>query len=531
MRRTWIIAGLFITATSAAAYQLGSHLQEYHYVGSRLKVDLAHPDALIRTQSLSRLPHDLLEIPIARDVLTEKLAFYYEQGEDRLGLKGAIRRIAYEHDLHWTDRILTHALNEPAEVAFWRDGKGALRNYALVMRRNALAKVLQEAASVALNDGQLSRAGEIDTGHGKAMVLALALNPRRTFLLISLGERIVVLSDPGLLFDGQNNVVPAARDAVIQWLNDDQALSRQFALDEATPQSATGPLASPAKAIHTLAIGARTLTLGYDAFFGAFRGVRFDYNGSWSTSVRIDPQKVPAAGLGEAALWRAAPANPAVCALLPVDWTGVRKLLNEADKRPQLSGAAGLNAFGGPALACWYGESNLYSPLFITHLTHSLPLREQDLQTLANWAIHGAGSQSSGGRGKSDVMLWKAAKGKAEIATRDGYVVFSPDGALVDKTLDTIGRTNPSVADQMPTSSATLALMTPRPLSAMAEKEMLDALKGPDDADLLAVAQAQLPARIQALAAYPPYRLELGGTGPFQGQWQQVQWRTLEMAK
>ncbi|MGZ3159331.1 MAG: DUF2138 family protein, partial [Burkholderiaceae bacterium] len=100
MRRTWIIVGLIVTATaSAAIYQRGSNWKEFHFVGSRLKVDLAHPDALIRTTSLSKLPRDLLKVPIARDVLTEDLAFYYEQHEDRLGLSGAIKRIAYERKL------------------------------------------------------------------------------------------------------------------------------------------------------------------------------------------------------------------------------------------------------------------------------------------------------------------------------------------------------------------------------------------------------------------------------------------------
>src|SRR5664279_5446982 len=66
-----------------------------------LKLDLSRPDALIRTQSLSSLPRDLLTIPLARDVLREDFLFYYEQTEDRLGLKGTLRRIAYEHELGW----------------------------------------------------------------------------------------------------------------------------------------------------------------------------------------------------------------------------------------------------------------------------------------------------------------------------------------------------------------------------------------------------------------------------------------------
>jgi uncharacterized protein YfaA (DUF2138 family) len=525
MRRTWIIVILLLTAASAAAYQRGSNWKEFHFVGSRLMVDLAHPDAVIRTASLSALPRDLLKVPMARDVLTEDLAFYYEQHEDRLGLNGAIKRIAYEHKLDWGDRILASALNEPAEVALWRDGKGALRHYAIVLRRNVLAKVMQEAATVALKDNQLKRAGEIDTAAGKAMVLALEVNPRRTLLLVSQGERIVVLSDPGLLFNGGNKVVPKARAAVAEWLQSDGVLARQFALDGEKPES--GAATAPT---HTFAVGAPTLALGYGAFMPGFKGVRFDFGGSWSTSLWLDPKGVPAAGLGDGALWRAAPANPGACVVLPVDWRAARRVVGEAGKKPQLPAAA-LAALDGSALACWYGESNLYSPVFIARLAKGLLHRNADLQALASWAIASGGAldKAAVGKAKGDTMVWRGSGGKAAVGARDAYLVFSPDGALVDKALATIGRTHPSVADQMPASNATLALMTPRPLSAMAEREMLAALSASGDANLLAAAQTHLPARMQALAAYPAYRLEL--TGPVKGDWQRVEWRASEKAK
>lgn len=533
MRRNWIILGLVITAVAGAAgYQRGSNWKEFHFTGSRLMADLAHPDALIRTASLSKLPRDLLKVPIARDVLTEDLAFYYEQHEDRLGLNGAIKRIAYEHKLDWTDRILVSALNEPAEVALWRDGKGALRHYAIVLRRNTLSKVLQEAASVALKDSQLKRAGEIDSAAGKVAVYALEINPRRTLLLLSQGERIVVLSDPGLLFNGKNQMVPAASAAVTAWLENDGTLARQFALDEVKPE---------APATHTFAVGAPTLALGYGDFLSGFKGLRFDFGETWSTSVWLDQKGMPAAGLGDAALWRAAPANPSACVLLPVDWHAAQKVVGEAAKKPQALDAAALAALDGSALACWYGESALYSPVFIMRLAKDLPDRNAALQTLASWAIAPAASDDKATAAKSkspnDSMIWRGAATKGtqfaapSVAARGAYVVFSPDGALVDRVLDTIARTLPSVADQMPASNATLALISPRPLSAMAEREVLSALSGAGDANLRAAAQTHLPARMQALATYPPYRLELSGAGKTAGGWQRVEWRTPEERK
>jgi uncharacterized protein YfaA (DUF2138 family) len=369
------------------------------------------------------------------------------------------------------------------------------------------------------------------------------------------------LSDPGLLFDKGDKMLPAARNAIVDWLENDGVLAKQFALDQVPPAAA----AQATKPKHTFAVGASTLALGYGAFLPGFKGLRFDFGQAWSTSVWIDPQGLPAAGLGNAALWRAAPANPGACVVLPVDWKAAQKILSEAPKKPALPETAALAAFDGSALACWYGESTLYSPVFIAHLADGIADRNAALQSLANWAIAantteeskakvgadkkvGNAPRAARTKGKDDVMIWRktnpteedAIEGDAPaagrfaaptVAARGRYVVFSPDGALVDLVLDTLARTNPSVADQMPASNATLMLVTPSRLSAMAEKEVLAALASPGDANLLAVAQTHLPPRMKALATYPPYRLDLPASDKPLAGWQRVEWRTPKEGK
>jgi uncharacterized protein YfaA (DUF2138 family) len=543
MRRNWIIGGIVVTAAVAAtagafaAYQRGAHWKEFKYTGTRLMANLEQPDALIRTQSLTRLPRDLLKAPIAKDVLTADIVFYYEQNEDRLGLKGAIKRIAYEHKLEWSDRILAAVFDEPAEVAFWRDGKGALRHYAMVIQRNTLAKVLQEAATVALKDQQLEVAGEIEAGGDNTKVYALTLHPRRTLLLVSKGSRIVVLSDPGMLFDKNNKVVPEARAAVAEWLEKDGVLTKRFALEKD---------ATDAKLpVHTIAIGAPTLSLGYGSFLPGFKGLRFDFGSAWSTSAWVDPKMLPRTGLGDAAVWNAAPANPGACVTLPVDWRAAKTVVTEADRKPELPSAAALASLEGTALACWYGESQLYSPVFIARLAKGQGDRNAALKALAAWAIarpeadKAADAKKNGKEGKDSArIVWRAAgdasKPTPALAARGDYVVFSPDGALVDLVLDTLAHKNPSVADQMPVSDATLGVLTPSRLSAMAEKEMLAALSGSGDAGYRAVVEKHLPARMKALAAYPPYRLEFAGKDSKESMrdgWQRVEWRTPKEGK
>ena len=121
-------------------------------------------------------------------------------------------------------------------------------------------------------------------------------------------------------------------------------------------------------------------------------------------------------------------------------------------------------------------------------------------------------------------------KSRATLAASGDFVVFSPDGGLVEKVVDTIARSNPSVADQNGNSQNTLGLITPKPLSEMAQREVFAALGGADDANFLAAAQKHLPARMKALAAYPPIRLELAKTPAAGKAWQQVDWVSKEKA-
>jgi len=500
MRRSLVGLALLILSlvVGAAVIQRAGNWKEYHYVGTELKVDLAAPDAVIRTASLAQLPRDVLKAPMARDVLTEDLAFYYEQHEDRLGLNGALKRMAFEHDQGLSDRIFASALNEPAELAFWRDGRGALRHYAVVIRRNFIAQVLQQAAQIALKDEQLKLAGEIDLGGAPVKAFALQINPRRTLLLLGQGDRLILLSDPGLLFDAKNKANPAAVAAVRNWLTQEGALSNAFALD--------------GKATHTLAIGKRALALGYGDFVKGFKGLRLDYTQTWSTSLWLtEGQTLPA---GNLALWQSAPANPAACVATPVDWTGVARVIREAEAGPALPDAAVLAALDGAGLACWYAESRLYTPLFIARLPQSAPRRDEALQALAAWAIKAKKSDTRGG-----AKIWQ--HDGAMLAARGDIVVFSPDGELVKKTLDTLARAHPNVADQLPASDALLALLTPRAVSAMAGREITDIVKR--DADRLAVVQTHLPPKLRALSTYPPQRLLLSGKG---AGWQALEWQS-----
>lgn len=521
MRRIWIAIGfitLFTSVIVAVGLSNGSHLKPFHYTGTQLKADLQHPDAYIRTKSLSTLPADLLRVPIAHDVLTEDLAFYYDNHEDRLGVSGAIKRIAYEHNLNWSDKILASVLNEPAEIALWRDGHGALRHYAIIMKRNIWSKIMQEIATVTKDDTQLTKAGEIETSKGKITVFALEINPRRTFLIMSQNDTLVILSDPGLLLDNDGKIVAEANNELSAWFNNDTKLSREFNL-AAVSNSET----------HTLIIRSSALALGYDPFMPGFEGIRFDFGDNWATSIWIDPKRLGDAKLGDTELWKAAPANPSACMVLPLKWDILHQLVTKAETQDALPPSTELKTLKGSVLACWYDESGLYAPAFIIHSESQLQNRNKSLRTLAKWAISDNKIVEKTFPKDPDTILWSGETSQASIGAKDNYIVFSPNRQLVEKIFDTMNHLYPNVTDQIKTSDATMALLTPKPLSSMIEKEVIAAVDDAGDANLLAFTQTNLPPRMHALAHYGAYRLErLGELNP-EKSWHQVQWQPVDL--
>lgn len=92
----WAVAGLLLASAAGLAMLRLQGGEGFGEAIHALGLDLARPDAYIRTPALSRLPRDLVKASVARDLLTEDFAFYYVDHEDRLGLRGALRRMAFE---------------------------------------------------------------------------------------------------------------------------------------------------------------------------------------------------------------------------------------------------------------------------------------------------------------------------------------------------------------------------------------------------------------------------------------------------
>lgn len=553
-RKKWIAAGVAAVVLVGAGVAV-IKMRRPHFDGdiNALGVDLSAPFAYVSTPALSRLPRDIVQAPVVRDVLTEDFAFYYEDQEDRLSLRGAIKRIAYERETTWSDQLLATVLDEPAEMAWWPDAKGAPRYWALTMTRGAVATALQGMASIAAKDSQLSIVGTLRANGSDVDAYALMLSPRRTLVLLSQGNRVVVLSDPGLLFNSESQASASALEVVAGLLSGDtrtqSAWRRGFGLKE---QDAAGADNS------AIVADARLLSFGYQHFFPGVEAVRFDVakNGATlRTSVRVKATNTLPAVPGDRELWSALPANPAACMLLPVEWTQMEQLMADAppapaagdDKAVEPPDADAMKAlvaqFEGPAAICWYARSQLHTPLLVAQMKASAgPETDATLASLARWVISTTAA-STDPAAKPGIGKWQSQvkapwgpyadgddKAYKPTLTRQGrWVAFSPDDKLVELALNTQAKRYPGVADTLPPAGGTtLVVGAPAQIADLLQREAMAVL--PADQEILRQAARQhLVPRLDALRKLPPARAVTQGAGDGNG-WVPVEWQAMSAA-
>jgi uncharacterized protein YfaA (DUF2138 family) len=513
------------------------------------------PDALIRTYSLSRLPPDLLQIPLAHDVLTEDFVTYYEQNENRMAFSGTLRRIAFEHELNLPERLLESILDGPAEVALWRDEGGRLKDFVIVLSRNSLVGVVQALLPLAAKatDMQLSSAGTLE-GMDGVEILALKYGAGQHLLLLSKGDRLIVLSNPGMLLASKESQLEKAVEIIQELLKGAEGVSpfaRHFQIEK--------PLAAIwAAKQHELTLGARAFALNYESFVPglAALSLAFDGHGDWQSAALL------AGNLGRdddnASLWAALPHGPGFCAALPVDWAQMATLLEKFDASvnpgskpdsepvPAQPGSPKEFAasFTGPAAVCWYKDSRLYAPLFAARMSASAD--EKKVKAFFDLATHaikakepeesiGAGNRPSLWKGEIDSRFGSPdSEGnrslKPTLVIQGNIAFFSPDAALVENVLAVAEKHYPSIADSFPSrKDAPLAFFDPARLASLLRDETFTALPRDEEALFRNAADVYLVPRLEALARYPARAVGL--TGKVNGAdfaWHPLEWREVK---
>ncbi len=553
-KKLWIGVAFFAAtvciALSSVIWKANSAWSIAPLPTAALNLDMAAPDALIRSMSLSKLPSDMLRVPLLHDLLTEDFIFYYENSGGRLGLSGTIRRIAYEHEVNLTDELIRLVMDEPADVALWRGGNGRLKYYVIAMTRNKLAKMIEPLAKIALQDNQLTLAGEVNVAGDNVQVFALEYAWNRKLLLATHADRVAVFSDPGMLLTPDGEISLEAHDLLNDLLGTDknkqQRLTQTFDIKD---------IASD----HSIAIKTSFLSFSYQHFFPALKALRFDFSAkpqNWSTSVLLNTNSAGAeAPFNAHTLWASLPYQPSACVSMPVDWHTVAGAMN-SQKVINASAEQLAARFAGSSAVCWYANSRLHTPLFVAQLKraegadaileayfnygikdHKPPEgQSQDDQTQNEQSSREPagkqGNQVKSITSNTGDVIWQNSAGadgtQATLARSGKLIYFSPDTALVAQALAVAHKRQPALSDDWTKSNAddhTVAVIGPRQLAQLAEREVIASLPMQQDAVLRAAADRHLLPQLAAVEKYPFMRLEMHdtpkGTGWVALDWQQ----------
>ncbi len=571
----WLLITLLLLATLSTASILGirywfstQQTTKAPLANTLIPIDFSEPDAFIQSQSLAQLPRDLLKVPLLKATLTEEFAFYYEQQEARLSLAGTLRRLAYEHELTISDQFIQQLLASPAELALWRGPNGKLDYWMLTLQQNLATRLLQSLATLALDDSQLSKLGEFKVTGQSVPLYLLHYGYQHQLLFAAQGERLVILSDPGMLLGFDHpKVAPqqestqtdsADQRAGNEGTDDDIQASQTTAQSEQEPHLLAAQLhwveqalqaegervgyqglqLQPLKQGHTLVVGANYLSFGYQRFFPAIHALRFDFDGKqWASQALLneDALKQP---WNNSQLWQAIPTSPAACASLPLDWSTTQTLASQL--APKLQGLPqALQSLTGPIATCWYEKSRLASPLFVARFADAqqaeaaspilgklftqiigasefvrgdrFPVQEQELPSGHYWKrIVSAryGSQLAGEEAFKP-QLSAARYFPVTLAVSGPYLFFSPDGNLVEQSVAVQEKRYPAVADGLSTPELLVATFTPSTLAPLIEREMYASLPGQIEPLFRAAAKNYLAPRLKTLASFPPLRLSL----------------------
>ena len=155
---------------------------------------------------------------------------------------------------------------------------------------------------------------------------------------------MVVLSEPGLIGDGQRGFRPDPVRAVGALLSSNEGQRRIF--DRTFPPNRDG-------LTHSVTARLNFLSFGYRAVLSRHRRAAVEFgNGQWSTSLLVNGAALPEPAIGDHGLWSAVPANAALCAMLPVDWSRGRELSGEveSDGRRTAESLAGARRAGDRVL-------------------------------------------------------------------------------------------------------------------------------------------------------------------------------------
>jgi uncharacterized protein YfaA (DUF2138 family) len=501
-------------------------------------------DVVIVTQKFTSLWRDILKTSFFKKMINEDLLFYYEESEDLLSLKGAAKRIAFEHETTLMDEVLAYVLDRPMQVAFWKAYHGRLDHFMGVTTRSGLTDIMLAIAKVASSDQQLFITGKREVDGKQVEVYQLDYLQSRSIYFYQQGDEIVFFSN--------YNLPMLSKDL------------RQKLFKEKSDEVKEADT-------HTVFVSTSFVSFGYQFFSPELTSLRFAYNdrNGWETAI------TSAATLSTESLLKVIPAYPAFCSMVPFRTEKVERIFSLP---PELKGKISEHV-----AVCWYEGSKLYTPLFVFKTQQDL--KEEDLKELfvsvvgtfekgllteeeAKKRAEQIEKLNSGEQLKEpivrpknfvkafDVISEKGAKNwkisreisspyglysaeesknqndmrskkffKVALAYHKDILVFSADDKLVDKTLSTLGKNFPNAKDMVSAEGSALFVFDPPRLAALLKEASLESLPEQEEQLFRESLSNRLFTSFKGLSDMKPV-LGIVSEESKKQTWSEIEWRT-----
>lgn len=525
------------------------------------------PDALVVTKSLSSLPSDIIKQTALGHILTKDFVFYYLDSEGFLGLKGAIKRIAFEHEETIVDQVLAAALNTPSELAFWKSYDGRLSDFMMSVERNTLTDIMAGLARIAADDKQLSKVGERKINGESVGVYRLWYGMNKNLFIAATENKL-------FFFSHRDMQLPTA-EKVRSWTTkpNDKDPSLANIWDHPVPD-----------AKHLIYLSASYLSFGYQKFFPSLEAIRFQYaeGPGWSSQAMSDGAKIKYSPDGVMTLWGAVPKSPALCFAAPIDDGEVSKLAGAVFKEKKSEATSAVSLVQAPVSVCWFAKSKLYTPLLVARV--SAPLSSEFLDYAFEKMIGNfeAGILSEGEMQKRKEQLEKITNGekisdlvraskfedsfpvtkdvqsngviytrevssryglydanaspnqakmrskkyfKVRLAQWKGFLIFSPDDSLVDTTIAVIEKRYPALRDMLPNDSSPILVTDPGEVAALIEQASFDSLPAEQESVFRESVSRRLLPALERMKKYAALGVSIPQSE--QRQWQEFSWQNI----
>lgn len=491
------------------------------------------PDAVISTQSLSDLPKDILKQSLLKQVLTEDFAFYYEDSSEYLSLKGALKRIAFEHEMTLFDQILNYVMSEPAEMIFWKTEYGRLDEFMLSIERSAIIDLMTFAAKISTSDSQLTKLEERTEGTEKFTIYKLKFGEFNQLFFTNFGNKLIVYTNYKMPIPTQQRLKT--------WLRDDlfpSSESRGSLLDFFSGKGTE-------KNKHQLYLNMHFLTFGYQKYLANMDYLAFSFNekDEWKTHGLMSGENARLA-LKTDALWKAVPRSPVLCLSLPLNKTSLKDLfLKTFPDKPVDSVVNNLSDNLG---TCWFADSQMFTPLYVINANSGLDkeflklafnsaigpfvqnkpapatvMSEKDKISFLKFVPSKFGNTTDGKKsGKRGF--------KVKLSSVENYLVFSADSELVDQSAMVISKKSPSLSETLSGKDNIAAVLFPSKLSLLLKKTIKETLKDKSDSLFKETVTKRFFPSLDKMNSMPNLSLEWPKKLPEQGKrWEELSWASI----